>query len=88
MSSIRTKDLTLDQLMIALYKALSESEYSRIRGFDTTCRIEKSLETLHKGTSHARENKLFNALAEYVNFSMREKTIGEMNSRFICIIND
>ena len=75
--------------MNALYGALSESEYSRIRCFNTAHQIWKSLESLHEGTSHVKENKLIHALAKYENFIMgKDESISEMNSRFTCIVND
>lgn len=75
--------------MNSLYIILTKLEYSRIRCFTAAHQIWASLEALHEGTSHVKENKIIHALAKYEYFIMRkDETIIEMNARFTCIIND
>lgn len=75
--------------MNALFGALSEKEFSRIRCLTSASKIWKALETFHEGTSHVRENKVIYAQAQYENFTMKkDETISEMNVRFVSIMND
>ncbi|CAA0827395.1 Unknown protein [Striga hermonthica] len=71
-----------------LHCALDAAEYNRISGCESAKEIWEKFETTYEGTDKVKESKINQQLRYYELFEMKEgESIGEMNNRFVNIIN-